>query len=76
MIKLLLWGIAIWLAFKYALPALRRLNGTQNPQSPRDKGAQDTVRCAHCGVYVLRSEAVTDGSVYYCSDGHRQAGRS
>ncbi len=77
MLRLLLWGLAIWLAFKYLLPALRRLTVAAEPPPHRaDAGAQETVRCAHCGVYVLRSEAISEGGSFYCSEGHRQAGRS
>ncbi len=75
MFKLLLWGLLLWLAFKYLLPALRRLTVAEPSPPPADSGAQETVRCAHCGVYVLRSEAISEGGVFYCSEGHRQAGR-
>ena len=76
MLKLLLWGLAIWLASKYLVPALRRLTVVQAAPPPADPGAQETVRCAHCGVFVLRSEAVSEGADFYCSEAHRRAGRS
>jgi uncharacterized protein len=76
MLRLLLWGLAIWLAFKYLLPALKRLTVAQAPPPPADSGAQETVRCARCGVYVLRAEAVSEGGDFYCSEAHRRAGRS
>jgi len=77
MLRLLLWGLAIWLAFKYLLPALRRLTvAAEPPPPPADSAAQETVRCARCGVYVLRSEAVSQGGNFYCSEAHRQSGRS
>jgi uncharacterized protein len=33
------------------------------------------VRCAHCGTYVPRSDAVRDGDATYCSSEHRRLGR-
>lgn len=32
------------------------------------------VRCAHCGVHLPRSEALTAGGRSYCSAAHRDAG--
>nr|MBA2483461.1 hypothetical protein [Nitrosomonas sp.] len=32
----------------------------------------DMVKCDHCGLHILRNEAVTDGDKYFCSDEHRQ----
>jgi uncharacterized protein len=32
------------------------------------------VACAHCGVHLPRSEAISDGSNAYCSTVHRVAG--
>lgn len=36
----------------------------------------DFVACAHCGVHLPRSDAVTDGEKTYCSEAHRLAGPS
>lgn len=36
---------------------------------------QEMVRCAHCGVYIPRSEAIDNRSRdYFCSEEHRLAG--
>jgi uncharacterized protein len=32
------------------------------------------VRCAHCGMHLPRSEALTAGADAYCSAAHRDAG--
>ncbi|HEY5634139.1 MAG TPA: PP0621 family protein [Burkholderiaceae bacterium] len=32
------------------------------------------IRCAHCGVYFPQSDAVSAGSLRYCSIAHRDAG--
>jgi uncharacterized protein len=75
MFRLILWGLVIWLVLKYLVPALRRPVESQRPEPPPpDAGAQDTVRCARCGLFVLRSEAFSDGNHFYCSEEHRKAG--
>ena len=75
MVKLLFWGLLIWLAFKYLPPLLKRFSTHSTPQdAPRDPNAQDMVRCAHCGVFVLRSEALFQGDLAYCGETHRKAG--
>lgn len=45
-------------------------------QPPEDKGgngAEDTVRCAHCGVYLPKKEGVLADSRYFCSEAHHRA---
>lgn len=74
MVKLLLWGLLIWLVLKYVLPALKRSANSSSRDVPRDPNAQDMVRCAHCGVFVLRSEALFKGDEAYCGETHRLAG--
>ena len=75
MVKLLLWGLLLWLAFKYLPPLLKRFSTHSTPQdAPRDPNAQDMVRCAHGGGFVLRSEALFQGALAYCGETHRKAG--
>ncbi|MDE1942638.1 MAG: hypothetical protein KGI47_05785 [Betaproteobacteria bacterium] len=76
--RLLLWGLVIWLAIKYILPALGRISAPTAPPPPPppdpDAGAQEMVRCAHCGLYIPRTEALPGGGAFYCSEPHRRAG--
>ncbi|MDE1990344.1 MAG: hypothetical protein KGI82_07710 [Betaproteobacteria bacterium] len=77
MIRLLLWGLVIWLAIKYLLPALGRLSAPPPPPPPPpapDAGAQEMVRCAHCGLFVPKTEALAGGGAWFCSEAHRRAG--
>ena len=81
---LLLLGVVIawWLLGRAA-----RIRGGESPRgdkasSPGKAGkpdtvlpAQDMVRCAHCGIHLPRSEALSDGADLYCSDSHRLLGR-
>lgn len=34
---------------------------------------QDVVACAHCGVHVPRSEALSQGALHYCCIEHQRA---
>ncbi len=43
----------------------------QNPPPPAAK-PQDMVACAHCGVHLPRTEALTHGPRSYCCADHQQ----
>jgi uncharacterized protein len=50
--------------------------GTATPVNPgrqRTEQPQRMVQCAHCGVHLPESEAVTGRLGLYCSTEHRQA---
>ncbi len=34
---------------------------------------QEIVTCAHCGLHLPRSEALAQGTRYYCSPEHQQS---
>lgn len=75
---LLLLGVVIawWLLGRAA-----RIRGGEAPRGDKPGKpdtvlpSQDMVRCAHCGIHLPRSEAVSDGADLYCSDSHRLLGR-
>jgi uncharacterized protein len=39
--------------------------------SSEGHGAEDTVRCAYCGVYLPKSEGVLANGRYFCGKAHR-----
>jgi uncharacterized protein len=43
------------------------------PEAPDGSGAEDTVRCAHCGIYVPKREGVLANGRYFCSEAHHRA---
>jgi len=60
-------GLVIWILVRLA-------------KSPRveqkDAGkVDDMVRCARCGTFVPRNEAVKEGDRYYCCSRHRDEDR-
>ena len=38
-------------------------------------GAEDMVRCAHCGIHIPKSESINVGGNYFCGTEHRDAYR-
>lgn len=71
--------LLIWLAFfglvAAALVARKSSSKIKSAAQPRHRefdstGAELMVRCAHCGVYVPVSEAVTDRGAEYCCEEH------
>lgn len=77
LILLLLGVVVAW----WLLGRAARIRGGDTPRtgktgSPGDApAAQDMVQCAHCGVHLPRSEALTQGSEPFCSESHRRLGR-
>jgi len=45
-----------------------------NPAQDRP-GAEDMVRCAHCGIHIPKSESINAGGNYFCGPEHRDAYR-
>jgi uncharacterized protein len=59
--------LAVWLVKR----ALRPPQGKKG--SAPERG--ELVACAHCGVYLPRSEARADAGALYCSEEHARLGK-
>lgn len=59
----------IWWAWK------KRAGAEVQKGARRSPAPEKMLVCAHCGVHLPESEAVSDGSRNYCCDAHRQAAR-
>ena len=83
--KMLLWLVVIWLVAMWFLHqkklkanraaermAAARENATASSAPP--KVGEAMLPCAHCGLFLPRSEAITspDGSLAWCCEEHRQ----
>ncbi|WP_151445423.1 PP0621 family protein [Lacisediminimonas profundi] len=80
--KLLLWAVAGFLLVMWYLHVKKSNQRSRHRDGPAG-GSQPTpdaaaspekmLRCAHCGLHIPSSEAVTadDGRLAYCSDEHR-----
>ena len=64
-------GLVIYLLFKNYQ---RSLNQPGN-QPPAQRGPEDMVKCAHCGVNVPRSEAIFSQGEFFCTPEHQRLGR-
>ena len=59
----------------YVLVRAKRGRGASAPgPRSRDDMAEAIVACAHCGVHVPSSEAITADGRSYCCEEHRQIG--
>jgi len=68
-VRLIIIFVVVWAAFRL----WRALQGPARPGF--QGGAKALVRCAHCGTYVPRNEAVMVGEEPYCSPEHRDAAK-
>jgi uncharacterized protein len=68
--KLLFFGLL-------ALVIYLLLKKSSRPQraEPPNKGVEDMVRCARCGVHLPRSESILSGGEFYCCEAHRAEGK-
>lgn len=77
MVKLLLWVIII-----IAMLFITRLITHKKPfaapprkgKPPAPQGTEQMVRCAHCGIYLPRSEALMSNDHTWCSLDHAKLG--
>ena len=63
--------LLIVLGLAYMLWRGQRIDKAAPP--PPLPAPQDIVACAHCGVHVPRSEALTQGALHYCCIDHQRA---
>lgn len=57
--------------------AKKRFRSEQDKQAARNNplpGAEAMVQCAHCGVFIPRSEALLSNDETWCSQAHAQLG--
>lgn len=59
-------ALVVWILF--------RLARTPRVENKPGKKVGNMVRCARCGTYVPRNEALQAGDRYYCCPAHRDEG--
>lgn len=47
----------------------------KNSPAQDRSGAEDMVRCAHCGIHIPKSESINADGNYFCGPEHRDAYR-
>lgn len=79
--RILFWillGFVVYVGWRW-WSAKQRIAGRRNDGTDPAAGAdgiEAMVPCDVCGLNVPRSEALTGNGRWYCSDDHRQRGRS
>lgn len=70
-LKIALILFCLWLVLRLIKNAL----GRHKPPAPTQLPAADMLRCDYCGVYLPRTEAITDRTKVYCTPEHADADR-
>jgi len=65
-------GVGLYVAFRIWRIGQRR-DAARAPSPP--SAGEAMVRCDRCGLNVPRSEALADGSRWFCSEDHRRLER-
>lgn len=63
-----------FLTHQAAKKRFRQEQDAKNRQNNPLPGAEAMVRCAHCGVFLPRSDALLTGGETWCSQAHAQLG--
>lgn len=76
LIRYILIGVLIYLAGMLVRRLLRGFMQTADDSGKTggDDTGVETVRCAHCGLFLPKTQAVLSEQDYYCSKAHSQAG--
>ncbi len=72
MLKFVIAGLVVALLLWWVFGRAPRKANTR-ASAPRDGRAEAMVACAHCGVHLPRSDALTARGLHYCSAAHRDA---
>lgn len=74
MIRYLIIGAVLYLVGVLVRRMLKQLREPAGSQQAGKSASEATARCAHCGMFVPRSEAISDGGRDFCSREHQQLG--
>lgn len=64
-------GFVIYLLFRNYQRSLNQ----QGDKPPAQRGPEDMVKCAHCGVNMPRSEAIFSKGEFFCTTEHQNLSR-
>ncbi len=74
MLKLLFWLIvALVIGMVFAIRQANRLKARQEADETPETRSLESVRCAHCGVFVAEDQAVRRDGHDFCSWEHADA---
>lgn len=77
--KLVLWVVVIIAALMVARLLTQKqkkplVAPPRSDKAPAPQGSEQMVRCAHCGIYMPRSEALMSNAHTWCSLEHAKLG--
>jgi uncharacterized protein len=74
LVRLIIFALVIWLAWRLVKATLMQKRGEQGRQrsSEQDNRVQKMVRCHQCGVHVPENEAFSHQSLHFCSQEHQR----
>lgn len=75
--KLLLWAVVIIAALFITRIVTQKkpfIAPPRKDKAPAPQGSEEMVRCAHCGIYLPRSEALMSNNHTWCSLEHAKLG--
>lgn len=67
--------IGLGLVIYFLLKNYQRKLGQPGSAAPGERGPEDMVKCAHCGVNLPRSEAILSRGEFFCTPEHQRLGR-
>lgn len=70
-----LFRLLFWVAIIFAAVWIWRrfISAPKRPPAPENPAAP-MVRCAHCGVHVPKTQALSQSQQWYCSQAHLEQG--
>jgi len=68
-VRLLILGVVVWLAFKLIKRITNRPSISEN--SIKDSAPKKMVQCKQCGLHIPVDEALPKGDDYFCCSEHR-----
>jgi uncharacterized protein len=68
LLKIIVIGIGI----AVLLLAIRRILSKRQQPEEQSPAIQPMVKCAYCGMYTPESQAISEGSQFFCNDAHRR----
>ncbi|MCG8487236.1 MAG: hypothetical protein MI756_07180 [Chromatiales bacterium] len=73
-LKTILFVLAIWGIYLIVRHLVRQRSTDQS--ATREVKSVESVKCAHCGLHLPKTEAVVKKGVYFCSKEHLIAAES
>jgi len=74
LIRFLTYLFIIWLAIQLYKRLRKPTAGTR--RATKTKEMETFVACDNCGLHIPRAEAIEHEGRFYCSEAHRDVGRS